>query len=280
MAKLDIYNRQWIEVVFTGRNQAYGAYQLRKANARTTNRALVIGVILFALAISSPMIAAQIKALMGNSPEEEENNRIIETEVVLTPPPPVDEQAPPPPPAAEPPRPKVDQVRFPPPVVVPAEKVRDEEPPTVEELKVADPGQKTIAGDPNAEIRIDEPVGTAPPTKQAVVEDNSVYDFSAIEEMPEPPGGMKKFYDYVGKTYNYSAAAKEQGISGRLIVQFVVEKDGSLTDIKVLRDLGLGTGEEAIRVLKKAPKWKAGVQNGRPVRVQYTLPISLNLEGQ
>ena len=277
MAKLDIYNLQWIDVVFTGRNQAYGAYQLRKNNARTTNRALVIGSILFILAISSPLI---IKYIKGLTPDDGSEDRVIQTEVVLTPPPPVDEQAPPPPPAAEPPRPRVDQVRFPPPVVVPAEKVRDEEPPTVEELKVADPGQKTIAGDPNAEIRIDEPVGTAPPTKQAVVEDNTVHDFASIEQMPEFPGGMDKFYNYVGKNYVYPAAAREQGVSGRLILSFIVEKDGSLTDIKILRDLGMGTGDEAIRMLKRAPKWKAGIQNGRPVRVQYTLPIMLNLEGQ
>lgn len=276
MAKLDIYNLQWIDVVFTGRNQAYGAYQLRKNNAKTTNRALIIGSILFILAISSPLI---IKYIKGLTPDSETEERVIQTEVVLTPPPPVDEQAPPPPPAAEPPRPRVDQVRFPPPVVVPAEKVRDEEPPTVEELKVADPGQKTIAGDPNADIRIDEPVGTAPPTKQAVVEDNSVHDFASIEEMPDFPGGIQKFYAYVSKNYVYPAAAREQGVSGRLILSFIVEKDGSLTDIKVVRDLGMGTGDEAMRMLKKAPKWKPGIQNGRPVRVQYTLPIMLNLEG-
>ncbi|WP_407428333.1 energy transducer TonB [Arcticibacter sp.] len=277
MAKLDIFNREWIDVVFTGRNQAYGAYQLRKNNAKTTNRALLFGSIVFILAMSSPLIAKYIK---GMSPDDDSDNNIIQTEVVLTPPPPVDEAAPPPPPAAEPPKPRVDQVRFPPPVVVPAEKVRDEEPPTVEELKVADPGQKTIAGDPNADIRIDEPVGEAPPTKAAVVEDNAVYDFSSIEQMPDFPGGMPKFYAYVGKNYTYPAAAREQGVSGRLIMSFVVEKDGSLTDIKVLRDLGMGTGDEAIRLLKKAPKWKPGIQNGRPVRVQYTLPIMLNLEGQ
>jgi len=275
MAKLDIFRTEWLDVVFAGRNQAYGAYTLRKNNSKTTNRALLIGSVVFILLVSSPII---IKYIKGFVPEEKE--RVIETEVVLTPPPPVDESAPPPPPPAEPPRPKVDQVKFPPPVVVPAEQVRDEEPPTQTELAVKDPGQKTIEGDPNAEIRIDEPVGEAPPTQAAVVEDNSVHDFASIEQMPEFPGGMGKFGTYVGNNYNYPAAAREQGVSGRIIMSFVVEKDGSLTDIKVLRDLGMGTGDEAIRLLKKAPKWKPGIQNGRPVRVQYTLPIMLNLEAQ
>ena len=274
MAKLDIFNPVWLDVVFTGRNQAYGAYVLRKENSKTTSRAMIIGGLLFVLTVSAPII---IKYMKGFVPAEKE--RVIETEVVLTPPPPVDQQAPPPPPPPEPPKPKVDQVRFPPPVVVPAEQVREEEPPTQTELAVKDPGQKTIEGDPNADIRIDEPVGTAPPTEAAIVEDNSVHDFASIEVSPSFPGGMDKFYGYVSKNYNYPAAARENGVSGRIIMQFVVEKDGSLTDIKVLRDLGMGTGDEAIRMLKKAPKWTPGVQNGRPVRVQYTLPIMLNLEG-
>ena len=91
---------------------------------------------------------------------------------------------------------------------------------------------------------------------------------------------MKKFYEFVGKNYRYPAMAREQGVSGKVIMQFVVERDGSLTDIKVLRDLGLGTGEEAVRLLKSVPRWKPGIQNGRAVRVAYTLPLSLNLAGQ
>jgi len=274
MAKLDIFDPVWLDVVFAGRNKDYGAYDLRKNNSKTTNKGLIIGAALFVLAISSPLIVRYVK---GFQPEETE--RVIQTEVVLTPPPPVDEKAPPPPPPAEPPKPKVDQVKFPPPVVVPAEKVRDEEPPTVEELKVADPGQKTIAGDPTADIRIDEPVGEAP-KEAAVTEDNTVHSFASIEVLPEFPGGMPKFYAYVGKNYNYPAMAREQGVSGRVTLSFIVEKDGSLTDIKVVRDLGMGTGEEAVRVLKNSPKWKPGVQNGRPVRVAYTLPIMLNLAAE
>jgi periplasmic protein TonB len=278
MAKLDIFDPVWLDVVFTGRNQAYGAYVLRKDNAKTTNRALIIGAILFSLLICSPLIVKYIKGLSGG-PEEEENP-VISTEVVLTPPPAVDESTPPPPPAAEPPKPRVDQVRFPPPVVVPAEQVREEEPPSQQELAVKDPGQKTIEGDPNAEVRIDAPVGEAPPTKAAVVEDNGVYEVGNVEVMPDFPGGIQKFYDYVGKSYNYPNAAKEQGVSGMVVLSFVVEKDGSLTDIKVLRDLGMGTGEEAKRVISKSKKWNPGIQNGRPVRVSYTIPIRLNLEAQ
>lgn len=275
MAKLDIFDPQWLDVVFMGRNQAYGAYVLRKENPKTITKALIIGSAIFILLITSPLIA---KYLSGFKPETEDE-KVKMTEVVLTPPPPVDEKAPPPPPAAEPPRPKVDQVKFPPPVVVPAEQVKDEEPPTVEELKVADPGQKTIAGDPTAEIRIDEPVGEAP-KEAAVTEDNSVYNFASIEQLPEFPGGQAGWAKYLQRSLRYPAMARENNIQGRVTVQFVVEKDGSLTDIKVLRGIGAGCDEEAVRVLKAAPKWKPGVQNGRPVRVSYVMPIVFQLAEQ
>ncbi|MFD2161914.1 energy transducer TonB [Paradesertivirga mongoliensis] len=274
MAKLDIFKTAWIDVVFAGRNQAYGAYELRKLNSWNTTKALMIGGTIFILAISTPLILKYVKGL---TPEDKE--KLIETEVILTPPPPVDENTPPPPPPVEPPRPKVDQIRFPPPVVVPKEEVRDEEPPTVEELKVADPGQKTIEGDPTQEVRIEEPVGEAPVGSQ-VTEDNSIHSVATIEVMPKYPGGMDEFYKWVGRTYEYPTSAREAGVSGRLTVSFVVEKDGSLTDIKVLKDLGHGTGDVAKRMLMKSKKWEPGIQNGRPVRVQYTLPLMLQMEAQ
>jgi periplasmic protein TonB len=274
MGKLDIFKPAWLDVVFAGRNQAYGAYQLRKESPKTTSRALLIGSVAFVLAISSPLI---VKFIKGITPQEEE--KLIETEVVLTPPPAVDETTPPPPPPPEPPKPKVDQIRFPPPVVVPAEQVRDEEPPTVEDLKVADPGQKTIEGDPTQEVRIDEPVGEAKVEAQVTEEDNTVHNVASVEVMPEYPGGIAKFYEWVGSRAElYTPAAKEAGVSGRMIIQFVVEKDGTLTDIQVTRDLGYGTGEAAKKVLVKSKKWKPGIQNGRPVRVQYTLPLMLQMQ--
>lgn len=273
MGKLDIFNAGWLELVFAGRNQAYGAYQLRKANSRNTSKALLIGCAAFILAISSPLIMKYVK---GITPQDEEE-KLVETEVILTPPPPLDPNTPPPPPPVEPPKPKTSQIKFPPPVVVPQEQVRDEEPPTVEELKVADPGQKTIEGDPTQEVRIDEPVGEAPVGTQ-VTEDNSVHSVATVEVMPEYPGGMAAFYKWVGNTYQYPASAVDAGVQGRINVTFVVEKDGTLTDVKVVgKALGFGTSEEAIRTLKKSKKWSAGIQNGRPVRVQYTLPIMLTL---
>jgi protein TonB len=166
-------------------------------------------------------------------------------------------------------------VKFLPPAPAPIEEVV-EEPPTVKELEKADPGPKTIEGDPTAEVRIDEPVGNAPKEAE-VTEDNTPVDFVSIENPPVFPGGQEAMAKFILKNFNWPSAAQDAGLSGRIYMSFIVEKDGSLTDIKVLRDLGMGTGEEAIRVLKKMPKWKPGIQNGRGVRVAFTLPLSLSV---
>jgi periplasmic protein TonB len=271
-SKIDLFKPEWLDVVFAGRNKSYGAYDLRKDNSKTTSRAIIIGSILFIVVVSLPLIIRYISGILP------ENEQVKITEVVLASPPPINkEELPPPPP--EPPKPKIDQIKFPPPVVVPAEEVRDEEPPTIEELKVADPGQKTIEGDPNADIVIDEPVGEAPKEVE-VTEDNSIKDFASVEVLPEFNGGMAGWGKYLRKNLKYPPMARENNITGRVIMSFVVEKNGTLTDIKVLRGIGGGCDEEASRVLRKAPAWKPGIQNGRPVRVAYTMPIFFQLAGQ
>ena len=95
--------------------------------------------------------------------------------------------------------------------------------------------------------------------------------------MPDYPGGIQAFYQYVGRHYRYPVEAVKNRASGRVVLNFVVEKDGSLTDIKVLRDIGFGTAHEAVRILKSSPEWIPGKQHGIPVRVQYTLPLNLQL---
>jgi TonB family protein len=106
---------------------------------------------------------------------------------------------------------------------------------------------------------------------------DDILNFSKVDIVPEFPGGMRKFYEYVAQNYDYPATARAQNISGRVTLSFIVEKDGSLSDIKILKDLGYGTGEEAVRLLKNSPKWNPGILNGKPVRVAYALPITLNL---
>ena len=272
-SKLDIFNPEWLNVVFKGRNQAYGAYELRKENPKNTNKALLIAIACFVVVLASPTIWNKIK---GFIPKADEKVKV--TDVVLMPPPPLDKAKPPPPPAKEPPKPKVDQVRFPPPVVKPDNEVREKDPPTEKQLQVADPGQKEQKGDPNQEVRIDEPVGNADVKNVTEASDNQV--FTAVEIQPEYPGGEAALGKFLQKNIRYPSIAKENNIQGKVYIQFVVERDGSLTDIKVLREPGSGTGDEALRVLKMSTHWKAGIQNGKPVRVQYTIPVNFTLGDQ
>jgi len=102
--------------------------------------------------------------------------------------------------------------------------------------------------------------------------------FLVVEEMPSFPGGEKEMYRYIGKNIEYPRMAKESGISGRVFVTFVVEKDGRVTDVKILRGIGGGCDEEAVRVIKSMPRWKPGKQRGKPVRVQYRMPIKFTLQ--
>lgn len=106
---------------------------------------------------------------------------------------------------------------------------------------------------------------------------DDLYDFSSLGQLPEFPGGEKGFRTFLSKNLKYPELAKANKITGRVFISFVVEKDGSLSDLKVIRGLGYGTDEEAIRVLKNSPKWKPGMINNNPVRVKYVLPIQFQL---
>jgi len=124
-------------------------------------------------------------------------------------------------------------------------------------------------------------------TEETVVED-IVFDdpveeevadeiFTIVEDQPAPKGGMSAFYEYVGKKLKYPAQARRMGIEGKVYVEFVVDKDGSITNVRAMKGIGAGCDEEAIRVIQASPKWKPGKQRGRPVKVRMILPITFKL---
>ncbi len=102
--------------------------------------------------------------------------------------------------------------------------------------------------------------------------------FTVVESMPEFPGGMAKLMSYLGNNIKYPPLAKESGIQGRVFINFVVETDGRISKVKVLRGIGGGCDEEAVRVVEAMPKWKPGMQRGKPVRVSYNLPVKFTLQ--
>jgi beta-lactamase regulating signal transducer with metallopeptidase domain len=110
---------------------------------------------------------------------------------------------------------------------------------------------------------------------KAEVGEKDIYENDAIETQPEFPGGVTAFYKFVGSNFKMPAEADKNKIQGKVYMQFVVEKDGSLSDLRTMKDIGYGIGDEVIRVLKLSPKWTAGFVNGKPVRVMYSLPITI-----
>ena len=114
------------------------------------------------------------------------------------------------------------------------------------------------------------------------VEEENVVEaeiFTIVEEQPSFPGGEAALMEYLAKNISYPPMAKESGIQGTVFVTFVVEPNGSVTNVKILRGIGGGCDEEASRVVKNMPGWKAGKQRGKPVRVQFNLPIKFVLQG-
>lgn len=114
----------------------------------------------------------------------------------------------------------------------------------------------------------------------AAQEDNTVYNFVSMETPPTYPGGIEKFYTFLGENIKYPQQAKDENVQGNVYVSFTVEKDGSLNDIKVDRKLGAGTDDEAIRVLKLSKKWNPGMQNGKVVRTKYNIPVRFKIPGK
>jgi len=264
------------DIVFANRNKAYGAYSLRKGYPTTVARALLIGATVFILAVLAPTIISAI------TPDNSDDQAMVEVDLMKLPPPPIDPNEPPPPPPPPIEMPKVNTVKFLPPEVKPDEEVPEEvPPPAVEELKEAVAAEKTQEGDPNAEEVIVAPEETSGPTKVEVAVEAPPKDdqvFTVVEQQPEFNGGMSALNQYLSKNIRYPAAAQRANVSGRVFVSFIVNTDGSIQDVQVLKGLGFGTDEEATRVVKSMPKWRPGKQSGRPVRVKYNLPINFQLE--
>ena len=125
------------------------------------------------------------------------------------------------------------------------------------------------------------PVTETLPDVKRIQAEQELYEeplFTVVEQPPTFPGGMDKFYEFLSHTIRYPAQMKEKNVQGKVFVSFIIEKDGILSNVKVLREPGYGSGKEAIRAMSLCPKWNPGVQNGRKVRVQYNVPISFTLE--
>ncbi len=141
-----------------------------------------------------------------------------------------------------------------------------------DDVQVEDDLDIDVEADDNTEFQEYIP----PETDDEDVEEQQI--FQVVENMPEFPGGRAALMKYLATNIKYPPYAKEAGIQGRVFINFVVERDGSITAVKVLRGIGGGCDEEAVRVVKAMPKWKPGMQRGKPVRVSFNLPVKFTLQ--
>ncbi|MFN8430193.1 MAG: TonB family protein [Spirosomataceae bacterium] len=268
------------DIVFEHRNKEYGAYYLRKNYKSYLTRAFVYGTGLFVLIFGGAYTYTNV--IVPNLPKDnlreveidmsklKEEKKVEEKKLDIPPPPP-------PPPKQE--QQEVATIKFLPPEPKKDEEVVIETPPPaqneIDTKKISnvnkegseDVGAISIADDQPEVVEI---VKVEKPVEEEI--------FTAVEQQPDFPGGTTAMYKFLGDNIKYPAAAQRANVSGRVFVKFVVEKDGSIGAVEVLKGIGFGCDEEAIRVIKSMPKWNPGRQNGKNVRVFYNMPVVYKLD--
>ena len=280
MSKIDLYDPKWIELVFAEKNKNYGAYRLRKSTSKRNIKALVILFVAAALvggflawkvieqknveAQQAYMEAMELQRLQDLAKKERKEQKQVKPKIE--------------------PKKVVEEVRatqkFTAPVIKKDELVKEEN-----EVKQMDQLDEKIAvgyEDPagttdrtDIAVRNDVAVATPPPAPKQEVE-NKVFD--VVEVMPSFPGGNSALMEYLNGAIKYPVVAMENGVQGRVVVSFVVERDGSITDVQIARSVDPSLDREAMRVVREMPKWNPGKQNGAAVRVKYNLPVSFRLQ--
>jgi len=139
------------------------------------------------------------------------------------------------------------------------------------------PDEEEIEEEIEVDLDVEFDEDTVIAVEDAPEEEDTDKIFLVVEKQPEPKGGIRAFNKYIGTHIKYPEQARRAGVQGRVYVQFVVDKDGSLTNVKAVKGIGMGCDQEAVRVVKKAPKWNPGKQRGRPVRVKMVIPILFTL---
>ena len=280
MAKIDLYDPKWIDMVFADKNKAYGAYQLRKGTAGRNIKALII-LLITALLIGgflaykviqqqkdaerqAYMEQMELSKLKEQAKREKKEQPKIEAKVE--------------------PKKVVEQVRetqkYTAPVIKKDELVNDEN-----QLKQAEDLDKDVA------VGAKDQEGVKDRTVEAIRNDIAVNVpkeepkqevaqkvFDVVEQMPMFPGCPAALKEYLAKNVKYPIPAQENGISGRVVISFVVETDGSITQVQVAKPVDPLLDKEAARVVSSMPTWVPGQQNGQKVRVKYNVPVNFKLQ--
>lgn len=266
----NLYKSEWLDLVFKNRNQNYGAFVLRAESSKILLRSLLIATPLFVIPFLLTMINRQ--------PDVEKRTDVVFElrPPAVNQPPKKQEEAP----KLEPVKEKLKMYKAVSSPVVVAEPVAD--PPTLEEMDHAVAGPVTQSGlETNLQVLPETGKGgkgiESTGSGGTAEIDNQIYNASGVEVYPEFEGGMKAWARYLQRNLRYPNQAQENEVQGRVLVSFVIERDGSISDVKLISGIGAGCDEEALRVIRKSPNWKPGRQNAQTVRVRYTMPLAFAL---
>lgn len=282
MSNVSIFETRWINLVFEGRNKEYGAYQLRQENPKTTVKALLIATTLFCMLFAS----LKISSLFAKDPASD--NRTICAFPLVMPPmtaPPSqkqpEEKSTFPPAKKEEPKKETNKKNLVDPTIVDRENANTDIATNTESETNPNQGspEGTSAGNDGEGIEggAEGGKGTESGSVGTGEEPKGPYVTASLDKMPAYPGGIESFYKYVAKNFKTPEMDTEKAV--KVYVTFVIEKDGSMTDIRVPRNPGYGLDKEAIRVLKSLKiKWSPGMIGGKPVRTAYNLPINVQVK--
>lgn len=275
MSKIDLISNEWTDLVFEGRNQAYGAYKLRKGTTKRNIWSLIIvtlaAVLLFLGLQLQKMVEANktvenTQVVELSSLEQKKKEAKVEKKVIIkTEPEKVVEKV-------------KSSVKFTAPVIKKDSEVKEEDEIKLEEVEKSNKAIGSFTVEGNDEVggevlKAKEDIKAPEPPKH---EENKI--FTVVEQMPMYPGGDAALMQYLSSNIHYPAVAAENGVQGRVVVGFVVERDGSITDVNVMRSVDPSLDREAVRVVKNMPRWTPGKQNGSAVRVKYQVPVTFRLQ--
>ena len=276
MSKIDLISNEWTDLVFEGRNQAYGAYKLRKGTTKRNVWSIIIvalAAVLLFLGLQLQKMAQANKTVentqaveLARLQEKKKEVKVEKKEIIRTEPEKVVEQV-------------KSSVKFTAPVIKKDEEVKEEDEIKLEEVEKSTKAIGTFNVEGNDEVggavlKAKEDIKAPEPPKH--VEETKI--FTVVEQMPLFPGGDAALMAYLRDNIHYPTVAAENGVQGRVVVGFVVERDGSITDVNVLRSVDPSLDREAMRVVKGMPRWTPGKQNGSAVRVKYQVPVTFRLQ--
>ena len=259
------------DIVFQNKNHEYGAFAIRKGYLSTVNKAFYLGSTLFVIAMGMPTIYAKLYYKDLTPPPILRDLINVNKTPPTTPP----VELPPPPPIEK--IPDVASSRLLPPEIVTEVDPAEELPPTQEEMVKAPPSDETNVGNPNdiAPVIDETPVKTIEPVEIATVEPEI---FIVLEQQASYPGGLPELIKFLGKNLKYPSQAQRANVSGKVFLDFIVDRNGEISNVQVVKGIGFGCDEEAIRVVNAMPRWSPGKQSGRAVKSKFTLPIAFVLE--